>query len=133
VYRPAIVIANKVDFPGAAKKLEQLKGFVGEKMKIFPVSCQAKSGLEKLGSEIFEMLNTILVYVKEPNERFSSEKSLTIRRGSTVLDLARRIHSDFYEQFSCAKFWSKRLRFSHQKVGGSLALVDGGIVEIHTK
>jgi ribosome-interacting GTPase 1 len=133
VYRPAIVIANKADVPGAAKRLEQLEGFVGEKMRILQVSCQAKSGLEKLGSEIFEMLDMIRVYTKEPNERFPSQKPFTIRRGSTVLDLAKRIHSDFYEQFSYAKVWSKRLRFSPQKVGGTFTLKDGDIVEIHMK
>jgi ribosome-interacting GTPase 1 len=47
--------------------------------------------------------------------------------------LAKRIHSDFYEQFSYAKVWSKRLRFSPQKVGGTFALEDGDTVEIHTK
>jgi hypothetical protein len=133
VYRPTIIIANKADLPGSAKKLEQLKDFVGEKIKILPVSCQTKSGLENLGSEIFEMLNIIRVYTKEPNERFPSEKPFTIRRGSTVLDLAKRIHSDFYEQFSYAKVWSKRLRFSPQKVGETFTLGDGDTVEIHTK
>ncbi|MGQ9460647.1 MAG: OBG GTPase family GTP-binding protein [Candidatus Bathyarchaeaceae archaeon] len=132
VYRPAIIIANKADLPGSTKRLDQLKDFVGEKMKIIPVSCQAKFGLEKLGSEIFEMLDMIRVYTKEPNERFPSEKPFTVRRGSTVLDLAKRIHSDFYEQFSYAKVWSKRLRFSPQKVGGSFTLEDGDTVEIHT-
>jgi len=133
VYRPAIVIANKVDVPGAARRFEQLKGFVGGKMKVLPLSCQAKSGLEKLGSEIFEMLKIVRVYTKEPSKRFPSDKPFTIRRGSTVLDLARRIHSDFYEQFSYAKVWSRRLRFSPQKVGGSFTLEDGDAVEIHTK
>jgi len=49
------------------------------------------------------------------------------------LDLAKRIHSDFYEHFSYAKVWSKRLRFSPQKVGGSFILEDGDTVEIHMK
>lgn len=133
VYRPAIVIANKADIPGAARRFEQLKGFVEGKMKTLTVSCQARSGLEKLGSEIFEMLNIIRVYTKEPSKRFPSDKPFTIRRGSTVLDLARRIHSDFYEQFSYAKVWSRRLRFSPQKVGGSFILEDGDTVEIHVK
>jgi hypothetical protein len=133
VYRPTVIIANKMDVPGAARRFEQLKGFVGEKMRILPLSCQAKSGLERLGSEIFEMLNIIRVYTKEPSQRSPSEKPFTIRRGSTVLDLAKRIHSDFYEQFSYAKVWSKRLRFSPQKVGGSFTLEDGDVVEIHTK
>jgi len=133
VYRPAITIANKADIPNATKKLEQLKNLVGEEMKILPVSCKAKSGLEKLGSEIFEMLDIIRVYTKEPNERFPSKKPFTIRKGSAILDLAKRIHSDFYKQFSYAKVWSKRLRFSPQKVGGTFTLEDGDTVEIHVK
>ncbi len=133
VYRPAIIIANKVDLPNAAERIEQLKDLVGEEMKILAVSCKAKSGLEKLGSEIFEMLDIIRVYTKEPNERFPSKKPFTIRRGSTILDLAKRIHSDFYKQFSYAKVWSKRLRFSPQKVGGTFTLEDSDTVEIHMK
>ncbi len=133
VYRPAITIANKADVPNAAKRVEQLKGLVGEEMKVLPVSCRRKSGLETLGSEIFEMLDVIRVYTKEPNERFSSKKPFTIRKGSTILDLAKRIHSDFYKQFSYARVWSKRLRFSPQKVGGAFTLEDGDTVEIHMK
>ena len=133
VYRPAIIIANKADIPNATKKIEQLKGLVGEEMKILSVSCRDKFGLEKLGSEIFEMLDVIRVYTKEPNERFPSKKPFTLRKGSTILDLAKRIHSDFYKQFSYAKVWSKRLRFSPQKVGGAFTLEDGDTVEIHMK
>ncbi len=133
VYRPAIIIANKTDIPNAAKKIEQLKGLAGEEMKIIPVSCKAKFGLEKLGSEIFGMLDMIRVYTKEPNMRFPSNKPFTIRKGSTILDLAKKIHSDFYKQFSYAKVWSNRLRFSPQKVGGAFTLEDGDTVEIHMK
>ena len=133
VYRPAIIIANKADNPNAAKRIEQLKGLVGEEVKLLPVSCKAKSGLEKLGSEIFVMLDIIRVYTKEPNERFPSKKPFTIRKGSTILDLAKRIHSDFYKQFSYAKVWSRRLRFSPQKVGGTFTLEDGDTIEIHMK
>jgi len=133
VYRPAIIIANKADTPNAAKKIEQLKNLSGTEMKILPVSCKTKHGLEKLGSEIFEMLDIIRVYTKEPNEKFPSKKPFTIRKGSTILDLAKRIHSDFYKQFSYAKVWSKRLRFSPQKVGGTFTLEDGDTVEIHMK
>lgn len=133
VYRPAIIVANKADIPNAAKKIEQLKNIVGEEIRIRPVSCKTKSGLEKLGSEIFEMLDIIRVYTKEPDERFPSKKPFTVRKGSTIFDLAKRIHSDFYEQFSYAKVWSKRLRFSPQKVGGAFTLEDGDTVEIHMK
>jgi hypothetical protein len=133
VYKPAIIIANKADVPDAKKKIEQLKRLGSTEMKMLPVSCKTKFGLEKLGSEIFEMLDIIRVYTKEPNEKNPSKNPFTIKKGSTILDLAKRIHSDFYKQFSYAKVWSKRLRFSPQKVGGTFTLQDGDAVEIHMK
>ena len=133
VYRPAIILANKADHPKAAEKLDQLKKFVGNKMKIIAVSCTTKVGMENLGAELFGMLDVMRVYTKEPNKKDSSRRPFTIRKGSTVFDLAKRIHSDFYEQFTSAKVWSKRLRFSPQKVGGTFTLEDGDTVELHIK
>jgi uncharacterized protein len=133
VYRPAIILANKADHPLADERLEQLKEAVGNEMKIVVVSCATKSGVEELGSELFGMLDIIRVYTKEPNKKDASARPFTVRTGSTVFDLAKRIHSDFYEQFSYAKVWGKRLKFSPQKVGGTFALEDGDIVELHTK
>jgi ribosome-interacting GTPase 1 len=132
-YRPAIIVANKADHPKAAERLEQLKKIVGDEMKILAVSCITEVGLEDVGSEIFEMLDIIRVYTKDPSKRDASMRPFTIRKGSTIFDLAKRIHSDFYKQFSYAKVWSKRLRFSPQKVGGAFPLQDGDTVEIHTK
>jgi len=133
VYRSAIILANKADVLNAEEKIEQLKGVAGVGMNILPISCKTKSGLEKLGQEIFEMLDVIRVYTKEPDERSPSKKPFTVRTGTTILDLARQIHSDLYKQFSYAKVWSKRLRFSPQKVGRAFILEDGDTVEIHMR
>jgi ribosome-interacting GTPase 1 len=133
VYKPTIIIANKADTSNADHRLQQLEDSIGAETRALPVSCQAGSGLEELGSQIFEMLEIVRVYTKEPNDRFPSKKPFTIRKGSTVFDLAKRIHSDFYERFSYAKVWSERLPFSPQKVGGSFVLEDGDTVEVHTR
>ncbi|MCK5625906.1 50S ribosome-binding GTPase [Candidatus Bathyarchaeota archaeon] len=133
VYRPTILIANKTDHPNATQKIEQLKKFIGDEIKILPTSCKTKNGLEKLGSEIFGILDIIRIYTKEPNKRSPSKKPFTTKVDSTILDLAKKIHSDFYKQFSYAKIWAKRLRFSPQKVGGNFILEDGDIVELHMR
>jgi hypothetical protein len=133
IYRPAIVIANKVDVPEAAEKLHELKNAIGTETKIVPISCKTQSGLESLGKEIFESLDIIRVYSKEPNRKEHSPKPFVLKRGATILDVAKHIHSDFYKQFAYAKVWAERLTFSPQKVGLSFALEDGDIVEIHTK
>jgi ribosome-interacting GTPase 1 len=133
VHKPAIIIANKTDVPNADGRMEQLRGFLKEEMGILPISCKTEYGLEKLGSEIFNVLNVVRVYTKEPDRRAPSEHPFTVRKGSTVLDLAKQIHSDFYTRFSYAKVWSERLPFSPQRVGGTFTLEDGDVVEIHVK
>lgn len=132
-YRPAILVANKVDAPEATKNLQQLRHMAGPNMTIVPVSCKTKRGLEKLGPTIFKALEIIRVYTKEPNERTPSNNPFILKRGSTVGDLARQIHSDFIERFAYARVWGKRLPFSPQKVGSSFALDDKDVVELHTK
>ncbi|MEM3597219.1 MAG: GTPase [Candidatus Bathyarchaeia archaeon] len=133
VYKPTIIIANKADESDAESNLKLLESQVSGKLPILAVSCEKRYGLEKLGETLFKALDIIRVYTKEPNERTHSEKPFILRKGATVYDLAKNIHSDFSERFSFAKVWSKRLVFSPQKVGATFTLEDGDIVEIHTK
>lgn len=132
-YRPAILVANKTDTLEATRNLQELRHMAGANLTIIPVSCKTKRGLEKLGPAIFKALEIIRVYTKEPNDRTSSNNPFILKRGSTVGDLARQIHSDFIERFAYARIWGKRLPFSPQKVGSSFALDDRDVVELHTK
>ncbi|MGB9676769.1 MAG: OBG GTPase family GTP-binding protein [Candidatus Bathyarchaeales archaeon] len=133
VYKPTIIVANKVDVEDAENNLKILESQIGGKLPLLAVSCERRYGLEKLGETLFRALDIIRVYTKEPDERTHSEKPFILRKGATVYDLAKSIHSDFSERFSFAKLWSKRLVFSPQKVGATFTLGDGDIVEIHTK
>jgi len=132
-YRPAIIIANKLDMERATENLKTLKELVNGKIRIFPVSCKNGFGLEKLGDEIFSTLEIIRVYTKGSSDKMPSPKPFILKKGATVSDLAKQIHSDFLKRFSHAKIWAKRLSFSPQKVGLSFVLEDGDIVELHTK
>ena len=133
VYRPAIIVANKTDASEAMKNLKELERFVGNQVPIVPISCKTRSGLEKLGTDIFKALEIIRVYTKEPNERAPSPKPFFLKRGATVSDLAKLVHSDFIKRFSHARVWSKRLAFSPQKVGSTFILEDKDVVELHAK
>lgn len=133
VYKPAVIVANKADLEFAETNLKLLNAYVGDKLPILAVSCKTGTGLEKLGEILFKTLDVIRVYTKEPNQKEFSKKPYILKKGSTVYDLAKNIHSDFSRNFSFAKVWSKRLVFSPQKVGSSFVLDDGDIVEIHLK
>ena len=133
VYKPTIIVANKIEAENAEKNLKQLEAYIGGKLPILPVSCKNGLNTEIIGEILFKTLDIIRVYTKEPGEREFSKKPFTLKRGSTVYDLAKNIHSDFSKNFSFAKVWSKRLIFSPQKVGAGFILEDGDIVEIHMK
>ncbi|MCX8153338.1 MAG: TGS domain-containing protein [Candidatus Bathyarchaeota archaeon] len=132
-YKPAIVVANKIDVPTAAEKLRLLEKFVAGRMPVIAVSCEKKIGLEQLGKVLFDTLGVIRVYTKEPSAKEPSHRPFTLRRGATVADLARNIHSDFERNFAYARVWADRLTFSPKKVGLGFALEDGDIVEIHVR
>jgi ribosome-interacting GTPase 1 len=133
VYKPTVIVANKIDLKGAEGKLKLLKTYVQGKVPTIAVSCENRAGLGKLGETLFRTLDIIRVYTKEPSEREYSKKPFILKRDSTIHDLAKNIHSDFKENFSFARVWAKRLVFSPQKVGPTFALQDGDIVEIHLK
>lgn len=132
-YKPTVVVANKLDTAGAAEKLRQLEHFVAARMPLIAVSCEKRIGLEQLGKVLFDALGVIRVYTKEPSAKEPSQRPYTLRRGATVADLARNIHSDFERNFAYARVWADRLTFSPQKVGLGFVLEDGDIVEIHVR
>jgi ribosome-interacting GTPase 1 len=133
VYKPAIIVANKMDLENAEANLKLLEAYVGNQLPIVAVSCKTGRGVERIGENLFKTLDLIRVYTKEPNEKNFSKKPFVLKKGSTVYDLAKSIHSDFSEKFAYAKVWAKRLVFSPQKVGAAFPLEDKDIVEIHTK
>jgi hypothetical protein len=132
-YKPAVVVANKTDLEGSRANLKLLDAYVEDKLPMLAVSCEKLTGLEKLGETLYRALDIIRVYTKEPKEKEFSKKPFILKKGSTVSDLAKSIHSDFSKKFSFAKIWAKRLVFSPRKVGSTFALEDGDIVEIHVR
>jgi len=133
VYRPSIIVANKADAPKAVERLRELERFIGDQIPILPVSCKTMDGLENLGSLIFKTLEIIRVYSKQPSSKEHSPKPFILKRGATIADLAKQVHSDFIQRFSYARVWAKRLPFSPQKVGSTFMLEDKDIVELHAK
>ncbi len=132
-YKPAVVVANKLDLKGAAANLRHLKQYVNGKLPVVAMSCEQKTGLDELGKTLFYSLGIIRIYTKEPGMKVHSDHPFALRRGVTINDLAKNIHKEFVQNFLFAMVWAKRLPFSPKKVGLGFALEDGDIVEIHTK
>ncbi len=136
VYKPALIVANKMDVAGAPQRLRGLERYVRSKLPMVPlisISCEKRQGLNRLGDVLFKTLGVIRIYTKEPSDREPSPKPFTLKRGATMLDLAKHIHGEFVKNFAFAKVWGKRLMFSPQKVGLTFVLEDEDVVEIHVR
>ena len=133
IYKPAVIVANKLDLKGAQANLRHLKSFVNGKLPIVAMSCENKVGLQELGKALFESLGIIRIYTKEPGMKVHSDHPFALKKGANVNELAKNIHKELASNFMFAMVWAKRLPFSPKKVGMNFVLEDGDIIEIHAR
>jgi len=126
-----LLVANKIDAPGAADRLEMLKELYGSRFPIQEVSLTAGTGVEELRTALYRLLNVIRVYTKKPGKPADMASPFTIPEGGTVLDLAGEVHRDLVESLKSARLWGSAL-FDGQTVPRDHVLHDKDVVELHT-
>jgi ribosome-interacting GTPase 1 len=132
VYKPALILANKVDAPKADAALQSLKQELGDvEVPVLPVSCLSGQGLTELGGRIFRILGIIRIYTKEPSDREASPNPIVAKEGTTAIDIAKELHSSLYRRFQYGRVWGRSAKYPGQKVGSSHVLKDGDTLEIH--
>lgn len=132
VWRRAIIIANKGDAPGSKENYEKLVQAYGDRFKIVPVSAKKGINIDAVKDAIYELADIIRVFTKSPGEE-PAYPPIALKKGATVLDVAKRIHKDFAKNFKYARVWGKSVKFPGQRVGADHVLEDGDIVEIHAR
>jgi len=131
LYKPTIVIANKLDLDLGREKSSRFLSAVTELPTVVS-SCLTRQGLEAVGQLLFSSLGLARVYTKEPNEPRPSPHPFVVRAGTTVKELARSIHSDLAEKYRYSRLWGPTSKFAGERVGPDHVLGDRDIVEIHT-
>ena len=86
--------------------------------------------LNRAKTEIFESLGLIRIHTKRPGTDVQLRDPFTIADGSTVEDLAEKVHHEIASRLKFAKVWGKSA-FDGQAVGRDHVLSDGDIVELH--
>jgi ribosome-interacting GTPase 1 len=130
VFKKALLVSNKRDYPGAQENFIRIKERYGHHCPCISVSALRKENLEELKRAIFELSGIIRVYSKPPGKDPDLSKPFTIPSGSTVLDLAESIHKDFIPNLKYARIWGSA-RFDGQRVEKSYVLKDRDVVEFH--
>lgn len=129
---PTLLLANKADLlDDPSGELEVLEELLGIDYPTAAVSATTGTGLDDLGTWLFEQLRVVRVYTKVPGADPDLDNPFALRQGDTVFDLATLIHKDVARGFSHARVWGAAT-FDGQQVGRDHELVDGDVVEIHS-
>lgn len=129
-YVPTLLVLTKADSPGAEDLIRLSTELHGDRFRPIPICTRDGRGLDALPRHLFRLLDRIRVYSKEPGKPADRSRPFVLRRGETVLDLARSIHRDFPDHLREARLWGSS-RFEGQAVHKDHELEDGDIVELH--
>ncbi len=126
----SLLAACKSDLPGAAERLEELKILLPLPIPFLPVSTVTGEGMEGLRAAVFGLLHVVRAYSKVPGKKADLDAPFTLRRGSTVMDMARAVHKDFAEKLAFARVWNKS-GLDGLRVNRDYVLTDEDVVELH--
>jgi ribosome-interacting GTPase 1 len=128
--KKTLMVVNKIDLGGADIFIDIVKPVSGD-LPIHQISCETGEGLEALRQTIFEMLGIVRVYSKAPHKEPDLSKPYVVKRGTTVIEMARIVHRDFHDNLKFARVWG------HTKIDGLAVekdhvLDDRDVIEFHT-
>jgi small GTP-binding protein len=128
-YVPSILVMNKMDLV-SPERLKVLK------KKLKPdlcISAQKKEHIDELKDLIFDRLDLMRIYLKEPGKDADMEVPLIAFRKNKIRDLCEKLHKDFVSKFKFARVWGKSAKFGGQKLMLGHTLKDGDILELHMR
>jgi hypothetical protein len=128
---PTLLVANKGDDEGAELRLEFAREALGSRFPVHVVSAERGDGLEALRKAIYDVLGVMRIYTKQQGKPADMTSPFTPPIGSTVAELAARVHRDLEDAVKSARVWGSGA-FDGQTVGRDHVLRDKDVVELHT-
>ncbi|KKL65002.1 hypothetical protein LCGC14_2159350, partial [marine sediment metagenome] len=125
----ALIAATKTDLADP-ETVEVLRELYAGKLEVLPISPATGEGLAELQQRLWELLEVIRIYTKQPGRPPDMEKPYTLSVGSTLEGLAREIHREVPEKMRYARIWGEG-RHDGQRANRGEVLRDKDIVEIH--
>ncbi|HEY7425881.1 MAG TPA: GTPase [Gemmataceae bacterium] len=125
-----MLVANKLDLPGAVERLELVRELFGDRFPIQALDAESGNGLEDLRTAIYRLLNVIRVYSKKPGKPPDKNAPFTCPAGSTVRQMAELVHRDFADKLKSARIWGTGVH-DGQTVTRDHVLHDKDIIELH--
>ena len=126
---PMVLVVNKNDNQDSDEILEIFLELLDEPWSLVSVSAMTGRRLEELKRVVFDGLGIMRVYSKRPGKKPDLERPFVLPRGSTVEDMAAKVHKDFVHNLKAARVWGSA-DFEGQMVARDYVLADGDVVEL---
>jgi ribosome-interacting GTPase 1 len=130
-YTQTFLVPNKIDLAEAEERLTLLHELLPLGFPEYVISAEHGRNLETLREAIYRALDVIRVYSKLPSAKEPDrDRPFTLKRGSTLLELAGQVHKDFLDKLKFARVWGAAVHDGTQ-VKGDYLLHDKDVVELH--
>ena len=126
---PTVLVITKVDQVDEAD-LDVLEELYGEEFPVVRFSATKHVGHQRLRLELWRLLQLVRVYTKPPGKKIERTDPFVLHVGSTVADLAERIHRDLPQKLAYARVWGGKIE--GQRVSRDFELRDRDVVELAT-
>ena len=102
-----LVVGNKKDAPGAMERESLVREMLGGQFPTATVSAAAASTAELVAFKrvVYDFLEVVRVYTKAPGKKPDFNDPYVVPKGSTVLDVAEKVHRGFLEHLKYARIW----------------------------
>jgi ribosome-interacting GTPase 1 len=129
-YLPFVLVLSKDDDEKSDADFQAFCELLEEEWTIVSVSATTGRYFELFKQSVFRGLNIIRVYSKPPGKEADPTSPFVLKEGSTVEELAGKVHKDFLQKLRSARVWGS-VAHDGQQVGRNHVLHDGDIVELH--
>src|SRR5437870_3443633 len=128
--RPVLLAINKCDLDDDGAFAALARESLALDLPALSVSAERGAGLDALRKVLFDSLDRIRIYAKEPGKKPDTARPFVLPRGATVHDLALHVHKEIAERLRYARIWGSSM-FDGQQVDREHALADRDVVELH--
>ena len=124
-----LVAVNKMDRPEDKETLDIFLELSGIKLPCIGISTRTCRNVLVFLDKLYELSGIIRVYTKPPGKEPDKKSPFIVPLGSTLADLAGKVHNDFVNKLKYARAWGKSVR-DGQMVQRDYVLQDGDVVEL---
>ncbi len=129
-FKKTIILVNKVDNDLLIEDFNTFVELVDLKITAIPISILNSINLDLFLKTLFDLSGIMRIYSKYPGKDPDLDEPFVISKGSTLEELAGKIHKEFITKLKFARVWGKSAH-DGQMIQHDHVLQDGDIVELH--